>query len=477
MTDRSKLVSYNPFTNEAIGSVGIALSGDVESAFVRSKAAQLSWARLPRDERIAVLRKYASILEQEKSALAKRISAEAGKPLWESATEVTAMINKVEISIEADAVRCGEFTKGTGVTRFHPLGVVGVLGPFNFPGHLPNGHIIPALLAGNAVLFKPSEQTPLVGAKMVELLHLAGVPQDVVQVLYGTAETGRAVVELKGLRGLFFTGSAKAGLAIHRALAGRPQTLLALEMGGNNPFLVDEVSDLAGASRMVCQSAFVTSGQRCTCARRLLVPAGEWGDQFLKQLIEDISLISVGDPLGDEDHYLGTVISEAAASAVYKAERALLELGARSLIPLDSMESHPASLRPALVDVSEVAMLEDEECFGPLLQVIRYGTLDEAIQTANATAYGLAAGIITESPEVYKKFYADTGAGIINLNTPLTGASSASPFGGIGLSGNYRPSAYFAADYCAYPTASMENHAIAPACELPGFPLKQKELS
>lgn len=467
----SKLDSYNPYTGEILGSVEVSDPQSLGNYFESSVVAQKSWGRLAMNERIEILRAYAALLLDSEDSFSRLITDEAGKPLRESRTEVKAMANKVEISIEAASVRCASFGKAPGVTRFHPLGVVGVLGPFNFPGHLPNGHIVPALLAGNAVIYKPSEQTPLVAERMVELMHEAGVPKDVLTVVHGGANVGQALVELKGLKGLFFTGSAKAGLAIHRALAGRPQTLLALEMGGNNPLLVDEVADLKAAARIVCQSAFVTSGQRCTCARRLYVPKGEWGDRFVEVLGEEIERITVGNPIGEDQPYLGTVISAQAAEAVIRSESELLEQGALSILPVGAQASHPAALSPGLIDVTPVRELPDEEVFGPLLQLIRYEDVDTAIEQCNATAYGLAAGLISESEALYEKFYREIDAGIINWNTPLTGASSTAPFGGIGLSGNYRPSAYFAADYCAYPTASLERTDLPQARELPGFPI------
>jgi succinylglutamic semialdehyde dehydrogenase len=472
-----EMISYNPYSGQPVGSVPISSIQDATDSFDRAKAAQKAWKKTGREERIRILRNYAAIIKTKESEISALICAESGKPLWESKTEVSAMANKIEISIDADSVRCGDFYKGPRKTRFHPLGVVGVLGPFNFPGHLPNGHIVPALLAGNAVLFKPSEQTPLVGQMIVDLLREAGVPMDVIQVLHGGAEIGEALVSLEGLKGLFFTGSARAGLAIHRALAGRPQTLLALEMGGNNPLLIDEVGDAVAAARLVCQSAFVTSGQRCTCARRLYVPGGAWGNDFVEKLKAAIASIQVGDPAGDPQPYLGTVISESAAKAVFEAESRLLRSGAQSLVGLSSLSGHAAALTPGLIDGTDVENRSDEECFGPLLQLIRYEDFEDAVAQCNETKYGLAAGIITQSKEKYDFFYREIETGIINLNTALTGASSSSPFGGLGLSGNYRPSAYFAADYCAYPTASLEHDEIAPAVKLPGFPLSTPDLS
>jgi succinylglutamic semialdehyde dehydrogenase len=470
MMREREIISFNPYDESVVGSVQAALETDVRVAFEVAVDAQKAWAANGFEKRCQVLRSYAALLKEQAEDLADLITREAGKPLWESRTEVQAMINKVEISIDAHQARCGEFAKGIGVTRFHPLGVVGVLGPFNFPGHLPNGHIVPALLAGNAVLFKPSELTPLVGQFIVARLHQSGVPESILQILHGGAEIGRAIVALEGLRGLFFTGSSKAGLSIHKELAGRPQTLLALEMGGNNPLVVDHVEDPEAASRLVCQSAFITAGQRCTCARRVLVPSSEWGDAFLERLKADVGMIEVGNPSGGQQPYIGTVISQEAAEKVLQFEAGLIERGAHPILQMKRVGDRKAQLKPGLIDVTGTA-LTDEECFGPLLQVQRYTSLGHAYELCNQTAYGLAAGLLSDSAEVYAEFQQAVMAGIINWNSPLTGASSASPFGGVGLSGNYRPSAYFAADYCSYPVASIENTELPAQEALPGFPL------
>ena len=468
-----EMISINPYDQSVVGAVRPALESDVSAAFEVALDAQKVWAAIGFESRCEILRSYAALLKEQAEELADLITREAGKPLWESRTEVQAMINKVEISIDAHQDRCGEFAKGVGVTRFQALGVVGVLGPFNFPGHLPNGHIVPALLAGNAVLFKPSEFTPLVGQFIVDHLHQAGVPQAIIQVLHGEADIGRAIVALEGLRGLFFTGSSKAGLSIHKALAGRPQTLLALEMGGNNPLLVDQVEDIAAASRLVCQSAFITAGQRCTCARRVLIPAGKWGDAFLDQLKTDVSLIEVGNPSGEQQPYIGTVISSAAADNVLKFEATLVRRGAKPILSLKGFEDRSALLMPGLIDVTGTEFT-DEECFGPLLQVQRYTSLSQAYEFCNQTAYGLAAGLLSDSEAIYTEFSREVRAGLINWNAPLTGASSTAPFGGVGLSGNYRPSAFFAADYCSYPVASIEKKEMPAQQAFPGFPLREE---
>src|SRR5690606_13941532 len=228
------------------------------------------------EERTAIVRAFAKVIERRGEEIAGAISREMGKTLWDAKGEVQAMIGKVEISIRAQAERAGEKLEkaafGATALSHHPHGVLAVFGPFNFPGHLPNGHIVPALLAGNCVLFKPSELAPGVGALMVEAWQEAGLPAGVLNLLQGGRETGAALLDSHGLNGVLFTGSAQTGALIHKKFAGRPDVVLALELGGNNPLIVWPPVDAKAAANLIVHSAFATSGQRCSCARRLIVP-------------------------------------------------------------------------------------------------------------------------------------------------------------------------------------------------------------
>ncbi|HEX4896593.1 MAG TPA: succinylglutamate-semialdehyde dehydrogenase [Solimonas sp.] len=440
-----------------------AAPADVDAAFAAAREAFAGWSSLPLAEREAQLRAYGGELETHKEALASTIAEEVGKPLWEARTEVAAMIGKIELSIRAYHQRTGESTVhadvGRHVLRHKPHGVVAVFGPYNFPGHLPNGHIVPALLAGNTVLFKPSELTPATAEKTLECWAAAGLPAGVLNLLQGERATGEAIAAHAQLDGLFFTGSSRTGALLARQFADRPGLILALEMGGNNPLILRPVADLDAAVHDIVQSAWLTSGQRCTCARRLLVPAGDWGDTALARLVEVATRIEVGAWDAQPAPFMGPLVSARAAEALLRAQDALLAQGAQALLPMRTLDSGPAFLTPGLIDVSDVAALPDEEYFGPLLQVQRYGTLDEAIALANRTRYGLSAGLIGEDEAEHRQCWQQLRAGILNWNRPTTGASGAFPFGGVGASGNHRASAWYAADYCAYPVASAESPA------------------
>ena len=448
----------------------------VDAAVNAARQAFPAWAGQPLEARLAVLERFALQLKARAETLAQAIAEETGKPLWEAAAEVNSMIAKVAISIQSYRERTGERRGSRGdanaVLRHKPHGVVAVFGPYNFPGHLPNGHIVPALLAGNCVVFKPSELTPKVAELTLQCWIEAGLPAGVLNLLQGGRETGIALAGQTGIDGLFFTGSSRTGHLLHAQFAGRPDKILALEMGGNNPLIVDHVADVDAAIYTIVQSAFISAGQRCTCARRLLVPQGEWGDALLARLVQVAGQLEVGRFDAQPAPFMGAVISLQAAAQLLQAQQDLLARGATALLAMTQPQATSALLTPGILDVTALAERPDEEFFGPLLQVIRYASFEAAIAEANATAYGLAAGLLSDSRARYEQFWLHSRAGIVNWNKPLTGAASSAPFGGIGASGNHRPSAYYAADYCAYPVASLESDSLAlPATLSPGVTL------
>ena len=452
----SSLTSINPATGEPVWTGPAASPADVAAATDRARTAFHAWSRTPLADREALLRVFAKTLESRRAALAEAISREVGKPMWEALTEVTTMIGKIELSIAAHARRCADFTGGPAITRFRPHGVVAVFGPYNFPGHLPNGHIVPALLAGNTVVFKPSEHAPLVAELTAAAWRDSGLPNGVLEVVQGGRETGAALVDSPNLDGLFFTGSARTGLWLAEKFARTPEKILALELGGNNPLVVWHPSDLRAAALLTVQSAFLSAGQRCTCARRLIVPSGPTGDAFLAEFRRLIANVRVGPFTDSPEPFMGPVVSAAAATQVLAAQESLLARGGIPLVLSRSLRAGTGLLTPGLVDVTAVRERADVEIFGPLLQLIRVPDFDAALAEANATRYGLAAGLLADDPALYARFRDEVRAGLINWNQQLTGASGAAPFGGIGQSGNHRPAGFFATDYCSYPVASIE---------------------
>lgn len=463
--------SCNPVTQITVWSGHAASPADVNDAVVAARTAFGAWSSTPLEARLSVVRAFAALLEERRAVIANVIGMETGKPLWEALTEVTTMIGKIEISIKAYQERTGEKVtpqaEATAVLRHRPHGVVAVFGPYNFPGHLPNGHIVPALIAGNTVVFKPSELSPQVAEQTVRLWREAGLPDGVINLVQGARETGVALAGHADIDGLFFTGSSGTGHAIHQSFAGQPQKILALEMGGVNPLIAGDVADQNAAVFHIVQSAYISAGQRCTCARRLYVKRGAAGDALIARLTDVASRLVVGAFDAEPPPFMGAVISLAAAQGLLDAQDRLLAHGGREVLRMRRLQDNTALLSPGLIDVTDVASLPDEEYFGPMLLLIRYDDIDAAITHANRTRYGLAAGMLADSRTEYELFAARIRTGIVNWNRPLTGASSASPFGGIGASGNHRPSAFYAADYCAYPQASLEADAAVLPVKLP----------
>ncbi|MCE7631338.1 succinylglutamate-semialdehyde dehydrogenase [Vibrio fluvialis] len=469
------LTSLSPYNNEIVWQGDSATPAQVEDAVKAARAAFVEWKKLPFAEREKVVLAFAEKVKANAEAIAEVIAKETGKPIWETRTEAAAMAGKIAISIRAYHDRTGETVREAAgnqiVLRHRPLGVMAVFGPYNFPGHLPNGHIVPALLAGNTVVFKPSEQTPWTGEVAMKLWEEAGLPKGVLNLVQGGKETGIALAQSKGIDGLLFTGSANTGHLLHRQFAGQPGKMLALEMGGNNPMVIsDHYGDLDSTVYTIIQSAFISAGQRCTCARRLYVPHGDKGDALITRLVEATQKLRIDQPFAEPAPFMGPQISKAAADFILKAQANLQSLGGEILVEARGLEA--AFVTPGIIDVTPIAELPDEEYFGPLLQVVRYETLAQAVELANDTQFGLSAGLVTTDDSEWEYFVDHIRAGIVNRNRQLTGASGDAPFGGPGASGNLRPSAFYAADYCAYPMASMEGSATElPATLSPGIEL------
>ncbi len=468
--------SVNPASGALVWQGNAASAADVDIAYQAATAAFPKWAATPYTERARIVTRFTERIAKDKDALGNLIAQETGKALWDAMTEAVAMAGKAAISMKAYEARTGaaraETAFGQTVLRHKPHGVMAVMGPYNFPGHLPNGHVIPALLAGDVVVFKPSELTPAVGEVMVKAWDEAGLPPGVLNLVQGARDTGVALLDHPKVNGVLFTGSAKTGALIHEKFGGRPDVILALEMGGNAPLIVwpgaENTMDPEAVARMVAHSAFITSGQRCTCARRLILPHGDLGDEILEALGALIDAMVIGAPHQDPPPFMGPVISEGAANAVLAAQAGLLRAGARALKSVERLDDGPAFLKPGFIDVTGLDA-PDEEVFGPLLQVYRVTSFDHALARANATRFGLAAGLICPDPALWDRFVLEIRAGVVNWNRPTTGAASSLPFGGPGASGNHRPSAYYAADYCAWPMASQEASSIE-RMMAPGWP-------
>ncbi len=452
-----EIVSFEPATGSEMWRGRI---GDAEDVIARARRAWPVWAAQPLSTRIELLRRFANEVRKEAEKLADTIARETGKPLWEARGEVDCVVDKVEASVRAYAERTAQrkldsALNGTSAVRHKPHGVLAVISAYNMPALLPAAQIVPALIAGNVVVFKPSEKSPATGDLLTRCFHRAGISAAVVQVLFGGPEQGQTLALHDGIDGVLFTGSAHAGVSINRKLASNPGKLVVLELGGNNPVVVWDTPKIIDAAAIVVQSAFTSAGQRCSSARRLIVKSTMY-DAVITEVRRLTERLIVGAPFDAPTPFMGPVIDNAAADGLTESFVYLLSNGGRAIKHMARLRDDLPFVSPAIIDVTKIDERPDVELFGPLLQVIAVDDLDEAIAEANNTRFGLTASLIGGSPQEYNRFWANVRAGVVNWNRPTIGETPAAPFGGVGLSGNNRPGGYYAADSCAYPVASAE---------------------
>lgn len=467
----------------------------VDQAVAAARRALPQWAALPMQARIDALRAYQVVCKRRVKEIAALIRDEVGKADWESQQEAGALAGKVDITLDDSDIgairRVSDFQltlsdTRRGVCRFRPHGVMAVIAPFNFPAHLPNGHIVPALLLGNTIVLKPSDKTPAVGQLLGELfdeaLTSAGAPPGVVNVVQGAAEPSIKLTKHDDIDGILFTGSWPVGRAILEANLDRPGRIVALEMGGNNPAIVMDDADLRQAVLECARAAFNTTGQRCTCTRRIIVHE-RIADRFINALTQTSQSMRIGAPDSDPPVFAGPIIREEARQAALRYADDLVKAGGEVILAPRALNDIPKGdgghfLSPGIIRVDRFSKMPppmgggcgadagcDIEVFGPVVRVSVAPNYDEAIEQANATSYGLAASIFTQNHTVAERFLAESRAGCVNVNTGTAGASGKLPFGGLGISGNHRPAGSFSVDYCAYPVASMieDSSAAAPS--------------
>ena len=448
--------SLNPSDGEIIWEGNFANNIQLKAAVVSASQAHPEWSKKSFHDRLKIIKKFYSLLKKNKDIVTQLISIETGKVLFDAASEVQAALAKLNNSIHAYKKRTGSEANNTGVIKasLHHAshGVLSVIGPFNFPLHLPNGHITPALLAGNTIVFKPSESTPMVAEYMMLLWVEAGIPEGVINLVHGGKDIVQALCKHRLNQGILFTGSYKVGKQLNKIMANFPEKILALELGGNNPIVVWSTRKINAAVDLIFESAFISSGQRCTCARRLILPNTANGKQILNKLKKKIQSLSFRKNL---DLYYGPLISEGATQEFLDFQDKLVGMGAKTILKSKKVKRHFNLVTPSLLNITKMEKLHDEENFGPMLQVSFVDSFEQAIDSANNTKYGLAAGLISDDQTLFKVFVQSINAGVINFNSTTTGASGAFPFGGIGRSGNLRPAGFYAADYCAWPKASM----------------------
>lgn len=474
-----RVQSSNPARPDEIVWSGSPVRAHVDEAVRAARAAFPAWSQFSFAERSAVLRKFQAICKAKVESLATLIRDEVGKVQWDALAEAQLLASKVDITLDAGEHAALRRVSGYEVTLspsragrcwFRPHGVMGVLGPFNFPMHLPNGHIVPALAMGNTIVFKPSDKAPACGQALAELyqqaLDEAGAPKGVFNLVQGGAEIAGALVSHSDIDGVLFTGSWPVGRRIMAANLNHPGRILALEMGGNNAAVIMPDADLKQAVIECVRSAFVTTGQRCTCTRRVIVHK-DVAAHVIPGICKAASSLIIAEPSATHPSFMGPIISAAARDAVLNAQRGMHAAGAEVLVPATALDRPGHFITPGVVRVprfTNSTTLDghpgaDVEIFGPLLRISITDSLDDAIKQTNATAFGLAASIFTRDAKSIERFATEARAGCINVNTGTAGASSALPFGGLGLSGNHRPAGAFSLDYCAYPVAGMIENA------------------
>ncbi len=482
----STLVSHSPAEPSRVIHSSAPQLAHVDRVVHAGRIAAPAWARTPQSTRFAILKRFAAICKEREADLAQLISDETGKVLWDSKAEAQLLPAKVDITLDQSAnagmARVTGFETAISPTRrgicsFRPHGVMAVLGPFNFPAHLPNGHIIPALAMGNTIVFKPSDKTPAIGQLLVELLDQAlregDAPAGVINLVQGGADVAAALSAHDDLDGILFTGSWPVGRRIMQANLDRPGRVLALEMGGNNPAIIMPDADLKQAAIECVRSAFITTGQRCTCTRRVIMHESI-APRFIKAVCTAASNLIIGHPTSTHPVFMGPLIAKSARDHVLHVIGQLTRAGGELLIPptipeLPGWYITPSVMRVPRFEASADADTHpgaDVEIFGPFLRLSTFSTFDDALDQANSTQFGLASSIFTQNSVVIDRFLAEARAGCININAGTAGASSKLPFGGLGLSGNHRPAGAFSLDYCAMPIGSMVesgNGAVIPS--------------
>lgn len=458
--------------SDVLGRFEIADAGDVARAVARAREAFPGWRDTPLAERAQRLERFAALARNAEDELAQLVAREVGKAIWDARAEAKLLPAKVAVTLKEGLELVATQEAGPGArATYHPRGVMAVLAPFNFPLHLANGHIAPALALGNTLVLKPSEAAPACGHRLVGLLHDAGVPQDVVQVVHGGGETGAQLAAHPDVDGVLFTGSYAVGRALSEAALDQPRKLLALEMGGSNALIVLADADLDTAVAETALSIAATTGQRCTSARRLFV-AREIEQEFVAKLRRVLSGLAIGPPL-DPGTFMGPVVSVAAAQAIGRARATSSAAGGERI--LDVAPDLPAPYVGAgLVRWPSLAQDHDvqrDELFGPEAHLYAIDDLDAAITAANDTEYGLAASVFTASREAYERCVGRVRVGCLNWNRATVGASGKLPFGGLGRSGNDRPAGVTASLYCSVPQAHLETQdTYDPDALAPGMP-------
>ncbi|MCZ6835476.1 MAG: aldehyde dehydrogenase family protein [Planctomycetota bacterium] len=458
------IVTRNPAQPDRIVWSGAPRFDHLEQAICAANLAFESWSSLTFEDRLAYLRKWQDVTKAHAETLADLITQEMGKIRSESLFEAKALSSKVDIALQPESLqRIQDYQVSvsdtrSGHCRFKPYGVMAIIGPFNFPAHLPNGQFVPSLLMGNTIVFKPSEKTAAVGQYLAQMMDEVGLPKGVFNLVQGGGDIASKLVSHEGIHGVLFTGSWPVGRKILEANLDHPGRMIALELGGNNPAIVMDDAPLKLSVLECVRAAFATTGQRCTCTRRIMVHEAI-ADRFISAFGKTASTLLIGPGDSSDPVFMGPVVTNEARQAVLDHQTKLVKEGGRLIVESSAMDGPGHFITPGVIEVDRFTLDNDCEVFGPLVQLSIVKDLDEAITQANASHYGLAASIFTTSDASFETFFRRSNSGCINWNNGTAGASGKLPFGGRGVSGNNRPAAAFATDFCAYPVANMVEQA------------------
>jgi len=425
----------------------------------RAKQSFRDWsARSTWGARVRLLKKFKSILSKRSGKLADCITRETGKVRRESLEEVALLLSKIDITLDtAPALLNGSRVDGTAWIVERPYGVAAVLGPFNFPLHLPHGHIVPALLAGNTVVFKPSDRACGAGELYAECARSAGFPPGVLSVVQGPGDAGAFLAAHPDIALVLFTGSYAVGQKLQSAAARSTEKILALEMGGKNAAVIFEDASLLQAAAECIHGAFATAGQRCTSTSRIFAHRRVI-DEFCGKFaaLGGARALRVGDPF-DPEMFFGPVISESAARRAESAIREARRLGGAAVISGGRFDADRGYfVRPSAHRFSRYpgrCRYTAEELFVPEVGIYPFSDVEEAIARVEDTDYGLAMSVFTARSAILEKMIERTRHGVVNWNLGTIGASGRLPFGGRKKSGNARPAAVFAVRNCVHPVA------------------------
>jgi len=464
-----ELVSVSPADpRDEIGRFPVADAARVDAAVARARAAFPAWRDAGLAARADALRRFAAFAAAREEELARLVAREVGKALWDARAEARLLAPKVEATLQHGLRFVAPIEGGPGArAAFHPRGVLAVLGPFNFPAHLPNGHLVPALATGNTVVLKPSDLAPAVGAWLAGAFAAAGLPSGVLELVQGGAETGRALTTHLGVDGVLFTGSYAVGRALREATLDQPGKLLALEMGGKNAMIVLEDADLELAASEAALSIAATTGQRCSSLSRIFVQR-RVEEPFRERLVRLLGGLTIGPPLA-EGTFMGPLVSRAAFDRLARFRASAREAGGEVVLCREA-GAPPPFVGPGLVRFPGLAQrhpYQRDEIFAPEAALYAVEDLDAGIAAANDADYGLAAAILTRSRAAYEHAVGRLRTGVLNWNRGTIGASGRLPFGGALRSGNDRPAGILSAVYCTFPQSHLENEAGFDPSELP----------